>query len=286
MDDEMRMLLKQIRDGVSNVAQNNANGAQNNGNQSQRKITPWGDDNPGGREIIDKQKLTYNEARETTGENIGRVHDESTPSLRPLYGIAGAESVVPSTNAQIRSDLEFDLFSQVQPGHGEGADNKMFLYQQARERGIRYKTPMYDPNVWLGPSNYQHPMPWQWQNVKQMSDIANSLKETAARNEAVVRAIAAVGEGSAQAFGRDVGEIPLAVSDSGLPRDPRSIFEPVIQNSFKWTPVKTAAGKDLDRLHGFKRPYSAQRNPFHPERQIHNGGPVMKKRRALEVILQ
>lgn len=219
-------------------------------------------------------------------ELMGRVLDHSTPSLRPQYGIAGGESVVPPTIEQIRSDIEFDLFNLVQPGYGEGADNKLFLYQEAWKKFIQFAKPFYSPNNWLGPLNYQHPLPWQWQNVKDSADIARYMKKAAKRMESSARLIANAGEGSLGAFGKDVPEVAHSVSSSGLPRDPRSPFEPVIHNKDPWQPVIDPAGKDLERQRGWKRNFAAWRDPDVPDSQPYNGGPHLRKRRALEVILR
>jgi hypothetical protein len=76
----------------------------------------------------------------------------------------------------------------------------------------------------------------------------------------------------------------MNVSSSGLPRDARSPFEPVIQNKAEWTPTVDPAGYLLG-ARGWKRPFSALRSPQEHETQRDNGGPHLRKRRALEVIL-
>jgi hypothetical protein len=217
---------------------------------------------------------------------LGTVIDESAATLRPLYGIAGGESVIPPPTEQLRSDIEFDLFNLVQPGFGEGVDNKLFLYQKAREEYIRYKKPMYFPNTWLGPLNTQHPLPWQWQNVKAVSDVQKSVSEMHARLKKVAALVDKMGEGTTQVLGRDVGEAPASISSSGLRRDVRSPFEPTIQNRHAWTPILDPPGKDLDKKQGYKRLFSSLRDPDQVETQLRNGGPHLNKRRSLEVILR
>lgn len=240
--------------------------------------------NRGGRLITDS--TTEPLSKSQPGRELGlTVQDESTATLRPLYGIAGGAEVIPPVREQLRSDIEFDLFNLVQPGHGEGSDNKLFLYQEGREKNIRFKRPLYTPNVWLGPSNYQHPLPWQWQNVKAVSDVQKSVAEVSERVEKVARLIDRMGEKTTEAFGRDVGEAPAAISSSGLKRDVNSPFEPVIQNRHPWTPILDPPGKDLERQRGWKRSFSALRDPDAVEVQVRNGGPTLRKRRALEVIL-
>ena len=182
--------------------------------------------------------------------------------------------------------IEFDLFSQVQPGFGEGATNKLFLYDKVREDQIRYAKPMYGPNAWAGPSNLQHPLPWQWQNTKDIRDIAKYVRESVNRNAETVRFLTQRGEGSLQALGRDIPEMTSAVSDSGLRRDPRCPLEPVIQNQHHWTPVKMLPGSDLEEHRGWRRTFSSIREPERREVQTENGGPTWRKRRSLEVVLE
>lgn len=279
LDDQSRALLEQIAQNTQpNVVSGAGPNPRSNHNQDNRK-----------RRQVEENKadapLTYHQIQAETGADLGSVIDESTPSLRPQYGIGGAKSVIPSVEEQVRSDIAFDLFGQVQPGYGEGVNNKLFEYQQAREGKIRYQNPLYEPNTWLGPLNYQHPLPWQWENVKVFSDIAKSLKESADRNQKAVNLIIKMGEGSIRAFGRDTPEVSKSISDSGLKRDSRSPFEPVIQLTQPRQPFYAPVGKDLDRMQGYKRPFSAMRDPDTVERQSENGGPTMRKRRSLEVIL-
>lgn len=255
-----------------------------------RKYTAWGgrDNRRKRRGILEKgeiERQQYGDDYKGTVPDLGTVADESEPTLRPQYGLAGANAVIPDTKEQIRSDIEFDLFNLVQPGFGEGVDNKLFLYQEAWKKFIRYVKPFYSPNVWLGPSNYQHPLPWQWQNVKDASDIAKHLESVVERAKGAARLIQQAGESSTHAFGRDVPEVAHSISSSGLPRDKRSVFEPVIHNKDPWQPALDPPGKDLQRTRGWKRPFSALRDPDAPEKQEHNGGPTLRKRRALEVIL-
>jgi hypothetical protein len=262
---------------------------------SNKKTTGYGPDqkdpesNRKGREIKDKSELRSTDLTATQPQReigLEQVIDESTPSLRPLYGIAGGAEHIPHINEQMRSDIEFDLFNLVQPGYGEGSDNKMFLYQKAREDLIRYKQPMYFPNNWLGPSNYQHPLPWQWQNVKSVDDVKQSVDAMHARLQKVAALVERMGEETTAVLGRDVGEMPAALSSSGLRRDPRSPFEPTIQNRHNWTPILDPVGKDLDKKQGYKRLFSSLRDPDAVEVQTRNGGPHLNKRRSLEVILR
>lgn len=206
------------------------------------------------------------------------------PTLRPRFGIAAPKDVIPPTTEQLRSDLEFDLFSVVPPGYGEGVSNKLFLYQRAWDDYLRFAPPFFGPGPWLGPLNTVYPMPWQWQTIKSGKDIKGHYDKEMSKLSAAKSVVRSHGEGSAAAFGRDVPEHPVSISSSGLPRDSRSPFEPVIHNTQSWTPDRDPAGYLLGKR-GLKRTFSAWRDPDAFEHQRDNGGPTLRKRRSLEVIL-
>lgn len=206
------------------------------------------------------------------------------PTLRPQWGSAGVKDVIPSGKEQLRSDLEFDMFSVVQPGYGEGRDNKLFNVQEARTHNILPLGKQFKPCAWLGPLNYQYPLPWQWQNVKDMENVKAYIDYVMAEKTNAMMTAIKFGEGSSAGFGRDVPEEPLRVSSSGLPRDIRSPFEPAIHNSDPMTPTHDPAGYLLQKR-GLKRTYSAFREPQKREEYRDNNGPILNKRRSLEVIL-
>ena len=275
-------------DDVLNAFGNKFFGQQ--GPKSQKDVAwPSGDVATGHsteRELKDKERLGHElPPRAPEVQKLGFIHDEAKATLRPQFGIAGESNVVPTVEDQIRSDVMFDMFGIVQPGYGEGTDNKMFLQQEQWKDTIQWGRPMFQPNIWLGNLNYQHPMPWQWQNIKHPRDIQKHLNEQIRRTDAEEALILRQGEGSVQAFGRDTPEVILPVSASGLKRDPRTPFEPVIQTQQPWIPLNVPPSKDLERLQGFKRIFSAHRNPRTMERQQHNGGPTLRPRRALEIVL-
>ena len=244
---------------------------------------------PGERELEDKGKLVEEKAPEIPGyfhgNKLGYVHDEAKPTLRPQWGLAGANEVVPDAETQIRSDVMFDMFSVVQPGFGEGSSNKMFLQQQARDKHIRFAGNMYTPNNWLGNINYQHPMPWQWQSVKNPYDVNEYMQEQLKRVRATQALIMQHGEGSVHSNGKDTPQHPTARSASGLPRDINSPFEPTITLEQHRTPFYEVPGKDLDEKQGYRRLFSWHRDPVARDRQFHNGGATLSRRRALEVVL-
>lgn len=210
--------------------------------------------------------------------------DHSLATLRPRFGLAGPENVIPASRDQLASDLRFDLFSVVQPGYGEGRDNKIFQEQKFRENHVLPVGGYYKPNSWLGPLNTQHPLPWQFQSVKSMSKVAQYDALMASRRQKGFKATLAVGEGSTQVMGRDYPEIKSGVSSSGLQRDARSFFEPSILTQDRMRPVIDPAGVSLNKR-GFRRAFETWREPMMGETPWDEGGPTLKKRRALEVVL-
>ena len=211
--------------------------------------------------------------------------DRATDSLRPRYGMVGPRDVIPSPMDQLRSDIAFDMFSFVQPGFGEGYDNKLFQYQQNTENSIQGMGRSFLPRQDDGRLNYQHPMPFQWQAVQDVNRSAKLLQREEDLIPLVNALVRKLGEGSSGVLGRDVGEAPVAVSSQGLRRDSRSVFEPVIQNADNMHPILDPAGYLLHKR-GWRRDFSPWREPQVREIQPPmNRGPHLNKRRSLEVIL-
>ena len=204
-------------------------------------------------------------------------------TLRPSYGIAGPGDIIPSKDEQLRSDIEFDMFSVVQPGFGEGVDNKLFLYEEARRKYIIEGGDMFSPGQWLGPTNTLQPLPWQWQNVKAKGDIDHYQSRVLQRQRNAMGAVRAFGAGSVSAMGYDHPQVVSETSSSGMPRPKESVLEPQIENRCAWIPDRDPAGYILNRR-GFKRLFSPWRSPYGRETQNDNGGPHLRKRRALAEI--
>ena len=90
----------------------------------------------------------------------------STETFREEYGREGrGVDVIPSPADQLQSDVLFDMFSEVAPGFGNGASNKLFLQQVNRDAKIVYMDQMYEPGESIGPLYSLTPPPWQIQPV-------------------------------------------------------------------------------------------------------------------------
>jgi hypothetical protein len=214
----------------------------------------------------------------------GPDYHQGEATMRSRYGVVGSDRVIPSGRKQLQSDLLFDMFSIVQPGFGEGRDNKLFNYQEFTQNDLQASGPRYWPRPSMGPSNTQYPMPWQWQPVMDPRKAMAMLVEDAHKAKQVQQLINQTGEASVGALGYDRPEHTSSHSSSELPRDARSYFEPVIQNSDEFHPIHTPAGYRL-KNRGWRRTFSAWREPQIAEHQTMNGGPHLNKRRSLEVIL-
>ena len=246
----------------------------------------------GGGMKLDRSSAVHKETQVSHNKEGGDVLakgsesiDHSQATLRPRYGLAGQEDVIPTGRDQLASDLRFDLFSVVQPGFGEGRNNKVYNEEKFRENYVLPTGGFYAPNSWLGPLNTQHPLPWQWQHIKSNTKIDHYNALVQSRKRKGYRATLTVGEGSTQVLGRDYPELRSDVSSSGLARDKRSMFEPSILTQDRMRPVIDPAGVALNQR-GFRRDFETWREPLMSEQAWDEGGPTLKKRRALEVVLQ
>lgn len=214
----------------------------------------------------------------------GLPHDNSTATLRSRYGVLGPKDVIPSTERQLASDIQFDMFSFVQPGFGEGRDNKLFNYQNFTQDFVQDVGPDFYPRPDDGRLNYQHAMPWQWQSVQPVqSGVQMLVKETDLAPK-IMQMARKYGEGAVPVLGYDKPEVSQSRSSQDLPRDRRSLYEPVIQNADPMHPILDPPGYVLQRR-GMRRLFSPWREPQKRERQPLSTGPHLNKRRSLEVIL-
>jgi len=80
-------------------------------------------------------------------EKTSELPSPPTPNDVMRLGATEANSalVIPRGLDQIRSDIEFDMFSVVRPGFGLGADNKMFAFENIRDKEIIGKGPLFLP---------------------------------------------------------------------------------------------------------------------------------------------
>lgn len=217
-------------------------------------------------------------------EDIKTV-ETAVDTLRAQYGMESAGKVIPSTQDQLASDIRFDLFDTVNPGYGEGSDNKLFLMQEARDEKIIYSKPMFEPGSYIGPIAGVVVPPWQLQRVMPADKMKDYGESRQGELKMIQNTVMSYGKKSTNLLGDDVG-YPFSHSACELKRNSRSPFEPVIRTDMNWQHVKDPCGYELNRKK-FRLETDAQRYPRHLDSRTNGmGGPVLKKRRGLEVILQ
>jgi hypothetical protein len=220
-------------------------------------------------------------------EKTSELPSPPTPNDVMRLGATEANSalVIPRGLDQIRSDIEFDMFSVVRPGFGLGADNKMFAFENIRDKEIIGKGPLFLPRAYDGPTGGVNTVPVCLQNV-----VPTTVYEKNAKiNKLLVSAAADTrqntGKGSLNVLGDDYGQL-TGLSDRGLNRPAESYLEPVIRIDSRWQRPKLEPGY-LSSKRQFRRLFDCLRYPEHVEPHMFmNGGPTMKKARsALEVLL-
>jgi len=224
-----------------------------------------------------------------TGGDTTTANQPAEATLRAGYQLDPlANKVVPAPEKQIQSDVLFDMFSVVQPGFGKGADNKLVYENEARENAVRFQEPLFTPRFEhggadIGIAQHVHPLRWQFQPNGVGAQIAAHVQSLEQRisnmNDLLIKATS---------VGRDVQTLPdvsnYTPSSQGLPRQQTNLLNPVIDNRARWNPVVEAPGYALNQR-GMRHTHSPWSRPFNSEYDPMNSGPVLKKRRSLEVIL-
>ncbi len=209
-------------------------------------------------------------------------HNSTTDTLRPLFGIAPPQAVIPSRRDQVQSDLLFTDFSVVAPGNGLGVTNKMFLMEEHRDKEFVYREPMCEPRKYDGPSGLVVPAPLQFQNEITRGDRRMLNERAIAGAASAVLLEARAGEGSLNILGDDFGMFQ-AVSDKGLKRYSESPLEPINRLPKAWERVKQLPGFQWGRKK-MRRLFDSERYPerFEPNIAM-EGGPTLSQRNSLAV---
>lgn len=212
--------------------------------------------------------------------------DRATPSLRPQYGMEGASAVVPSSAKQLASDLGFDMFSWVRKGYGNGADNKLFLQQEARDKFIRYAGDMYGPGPHIGPVAGVKPMPMAWSSVKPKGFIDKTRNDFNKHSKLAVNAYDehAGQNATALALPDDRGSYHL-FSSKELPRKRSTPLEPIYNNYSVFRPVRDAVGSERPAKLA-RHAHDPIRDPFNINTDTQSGIPHLPYRLAVQEILR
>jgi hypothetical protein len=234
-------------------------------------------------EDVKNSSSSSSQPRTASGDefvNGKESHNSTTDTMRPLFGIAPPQAVIPSRRDQVQSDLLFTDFSVVAPGNGLGVTNKMFLMEEHRDKNFVYREPLCEPRKYDGPSGLVVPAPLQLQNEITRRDrrMLNEREIAGAASSALLEQRA--GEGSLNILGDDYGMFQ-GVSDKGLKRYAESPLEPVNRLPKAWERVKQLPGFQWGRKK-FRHLFDAERYPERFEPTIAMaGGPTMSQRNSL-----
>jgi hypothetical protein len=202
-------------------------------------------------------------------------------SLRAGSNLEAAPSdVIPPPKRQLQSHITFDMFNLVPPGYGLGAANKLFVENEQRDAYLRYQQG-FVPRMDNGAPTGLYPAAWQLQDVMPQSLMIEAMMSLRHRLEAIEKTVNEARQTmNVETLPSDVNRQP---SSQGLPRRV-SPLQPVIDNVQPWTPNKEPAGMYLNPR-GFRHLHSSFALPEMRELDARNSGPVLRKRRGLELNL-
>lgn len=211
--------------------------------------------------------------------------DNTLETLRHnKYEEADYSDIIPSVEKQKESDMVFDMFSEVAPGFGEGASNKLYLQQVNRDVKIIHGGELYSPQQWPGPLCGLTPPPWQLQPIIDKNVVTEQINKKKRKLDSLSQMIETNGVKSSNVLGDDLG-YPYDVSSSGLRREQDGIFRPVIDNSMQWQHVKHPSGNHLNK-NDYRREYDSRRYPRHLQTDISmSGGGTINTGRAYKKLM-
>ena len=160
--------------------------------------------------------------------------ETAVDTMRQQYGLETAENVIPSTRKQLESDIRFDMFDNVNPGFGNGMDNKLYLMDQAIDEKIRYAEPMFHPTSYDGVNGGDLPAaPWKLQRVMPPEKMREYGQQVKNKLHMMADTVLSYGCRSTNLLGDDVG-YPYTVSAKDLKRRRDCPFEPIIRTDMVW----------------------------------------------------
>lgn len=243
---------------------------------------------PESQDFATPESSTTSEVKFTDEDNddVDDSDDKATSTLRQTYKMATPKQVIAATKAQLISAIQFDMFSHVRPGFGNGERNKLHVLEEARDKVIMGQTPRFTPGEWVGPIGGVEPGPWQWERVMPEKMYEDALNKKKARLDGGRNALACYAKTSASLgiLGDDVGYL-ASVSAKGLKRRAMSVLEPQLRTDFQLQNMQTPTGAQLNR----KKMRLGTDNQRNPETLANMdqlmGGATSTRRRSLEVVL-
>ena len=198
-------------------------------------------------------------------------------TLRPQFLVGTPKEIVPSAYQQIASDTQFDMFSEVAPGFGQGSDNKLFIENVNRDRMLVGMNPHFAPNTYKGPSCGLTPAAWQLQDVMPASKIQGALHDIQSKRNEIATILTSPPIPHTLAADRN-----SEPSSKALLRPVSNVLEPAISLAGRMNPVAIPAGLYLMRK-DWRSLCDPVRTPMDITDDPNNGGPVLHKRRALDI---
>lgn len=192
-----------------------------------------------------------------------------TPTARLNYLVPGSDDLVMSAAEQLRGDAEFDLFSTVKPGFGQGATNKLHLENEWHTKNIRYKGDLFTPNQYQGPELGVRPVRPSLTRVQTRAEQLKGFNVEANKAIAIEQYMRSLpGRASSGILPDDNNHINTA---TGRVRSGPSPLEPTINNHTAWfnDVYPAAAGMKRQR---FRRLYDPMRRPKHRNPTVKDAG--------------
>ena len=201
--------------------------------------------------------------------------NKSSTTLRAQYLLPGSEDLVPTEKDQLEADVEFDLFSVINPGFGLGQANKLHVENEARQEKIRFAGPLFTPSADIGPEMGAHPVRPELRRVQPTSIQRQGYDRLIRRRDAISAYLRSLpGGASSMVLPDDNNQLR---SSKGLKRRFPSPLLPIVDTHHYWSPVKEQPGISLNNNRKFRRFYDPlriprNRTPYEPL----GGGPTLQ----------
>lgn len=131
---------------------------ENGNTRPQRPARPMGSQ----QTLIHENEGQHIEDSAEFDEHTNFIDEKDGDTLRKYYEEATKKDVKVNEKASVMSNVNFDLFSYVPPGFGNGVDNKLFNMDVNHKRKIEWNDPMYMHRGYNGPEMGISPMPVQF----------------------------------------------------------------------------------------------------------------------------
>jgi hypothetical protein len=196
-------------------------------------------------------------------ENTNYIDPSVTQDIRSYDKEAGPPDLDVLYNAEnkLRSNIEFEQFSYVPPGFGNGVDNKLFRMDNNRKRKIEWNNPMYKPRAYDGPESGITPLPPQWKNTMDAKTYFNGVAQLAQEG------INKKKSKTAEQFSVLSNDLMSTRSEKLLPNRSITPYLPVIFNNEHFKSTRIPCGSQLDT--SWRQFHRKEHTHRHPEEYIH-----------------